>query len=181
VVLRPEHFPNAPRFIHGHNQLGVIRRPKPPARGCLCGCGELANPGKRFITGHNARGQKRSEATRQKLRDGKVGDRNPMYGKRAHNFKGRIYHSDGYVLQWAPEHPFASNGRVLEHRLLLEQYLRSQPHSPHLMRLGDQLYLRADIEVHHVDGVKDNNAIENLLPLTKVEHALLHQEQNRRR
>lgn len=182
VTLRPEHYPNAPRFLHGHNMTGVIRRPKPPPVACGCGCGQMAKAGNRFVNGHNARDQEMSPETRQKLRDGKVGARNPMFGKHPPNFKGRIYHTNGYVLQWAPEHPFASNGRVMEHRLLLEQYLRiTQPHSPHLVLLGEQLYLEPDIEVHHIDGVKDNNAIANLLPLTKVEHARLHAELKRSR
>jgi len=101
-----------------------------------------------------------------------------MYGRRAPNFKGRIYHGDGYVLVWQPEHPFASNGRVFEHRLVVERHLRQvSPGSDYLMPLGEQLYLRPDIEVHHLDGIKDNNTIENLQPMTGRDHALLHWDQ----
>lgn len=101
-----------------------------------------------------------------------------MFGKRAPNFKGRIYHGDGYVLIWAPEHPFASNGRVFEHRLVVEQHLRERdPSSPFLVKLGGRMYLRPGIDVHHLDEVKDHNAIGNLLPLGRADHAILHYEE----
>lgn len=175
VTLRPEHFPTALRFIHGHNPAVTHVKPKPPTAECDCGCGQMTTPGKRFRAGHNGRGKERPAETRAKQSAAMLGTLNPQYGKRAPNFKGRIYHGDGYVLLWAPEHPFASNGRVFEHRLVVEQHLReTDPGCGLLLLLGDQLYLRPDIEVHHLDEVKDNNAVENLLPLTKSEHATLH-------
>lgn len=84
-------------------------------------------------------------------------------------------------MEEAPEHPFATKGYVFQHRLVVERHLRdAQPDSPHLERIGDQLYLRRDIDIHHEDGVKDNNAIENLTPLTRVEHTQLHWTRGKR-
>lgn len=110
----------------------------------------------------------------------KRGHLNPMHGKTPPNFRGRIRHPDGYVQVWVPSHPFASNGRVFEHRLALEGHLRTNdPGCCHLILLGRQLYLDPEIQVHHIDGVKDNNAVGNLMPLTASEHARLHWEQRR--
>jgi hypothetical protein len=87
------------------------------------------------------------------------------------------YH--GYVKVDARDHPFSDrDGYVLEHRLVAEEHLRdTNPSSPYLMQLGYKLYLRPEIVVHHIDGVKDNNDRSNLLPLTNSEHTALHHAQ----
>jgi len=88
---------------------------------------------------------------------------------------GRAAHSSGYVYQAAKDHPFASNGYVFEHRLVMEAWLReNDPESPFLIRLGDQLYLSPDFVVHHRDENKANNSIENLECMTPAEHRRHH-------
>jgi HNH endonuclease/NUMOD3 motif-containing protein len=180
VNVRPEHYPRVPTFLHGHNAAVTHRKALPDRLLCECGCGSFANNGKRFISGHNGRGVPRSEETRRKCSASKLGERNPMHGKKPANFLGRIYHPDGYVQIWTPNHPYACNGRVFEHRLVLEDHLRlTDPASPHLIRLGLRLYLNPAIQVHHIDGIKDNNVVENLMPLSASEHTRLHHEQRR--
>ena len=62
---------------------------------------------------------------------------------------GRTIDRDGYVLLWYPFHPHATKtGYVREHRLVMEE---------HLGRL-----LQPWEVVHHRNGVRANNAIENL-------------------
>lgn len=69
--------------------------------------------------------------------------------------------SRGYVLIKMPEHHAANpNGYVPEHRYVMEEHL-GRP-------------LRRDEQVHHRDGNKANNAIENLQIVTPSEHTLLH-------
>lgn len=67
---------------------------------------------------------------------------------------------NGYVMAWAPDHPRASRGRVLEHILVVEQVL-GRPLEP-----GEQ--------VHHKDGNKQNNAPENLQVMSASEHKRHH-------
>lgn len=71
-----------------------------------------------------------------------------------------IAHSAGYLLAWAPEHPRASRGRVLEHILVAEKMLGRS--------------LQDDEQVHHKDRDKKNNDPGNLLVLTASEHTRLH-------
>ena len=62
---------------------------------------------------------------------------------------GRTKTTLGYILINNPEHPFAdSNGYIYEHRLVMEK------------KLGR--YLKLDERVHHINGIKDDNRIENL-------------------
>lgn len=66
------------------------------------------------------------------------------------NWKGgRIRHKAGYMMIRAPEHPRSSgSGYVFEHVLVMEEQLGR--------------YLFSDEFVHHRNGVKDDNRVENL-------------------
>jgi hypothetical protein len=62
---------------------------------------------------------------------------------------GRIIDASGYILVRAPDHPHAnSGGYVYEHRWIVEQALGR--------------YLLPEEVVHHLDGDKQNNDLENL-------------------
>jgi len=62
---------------------------------------------------------------------------------------GRIVDKDGYVLLKSIDHPLATAaGYVREHRLVMEK------------KIGR--YLTRDEVVHHIDGDRQNNRIENL-------------------
>ncbi len=74
---------------------------------------------------------------------------------------GKYINEDGYVLLWAPNHPAAHGGKyVLEHRLVMER---------HLGRL-----LRRDESIHHRNGIKSDNRIENLEVMSPSKHSRLH-------
>lgn len=79
-------------------------------------------------------------------------------GKKGGNNKGgRIKDKFGYIQIWKPEHPNAKiAGYVHEHRLVMSEYL-GRP-------LDSKEY------VHHRNGIKDDNRVENLELLTKKVH-----------
>ncbi len=90
--------------------------------------------------------------------------------KNPHWKGGRVQHTEGYVYVSAPDHPLSSNGYVLEHRLVMERWLKeNDPGSPFLIRV-----LSPDFVVHHEDGDKENNAIDNLVCMTPSEHLKHH-------
>jgi len=107
---------------------------------CICKCDFC---GKRFI-------RKASEAERGKFQfcDQKC------FGKwsKDHNGNwkgGRIKHCGGYIYIRKKEYPcFNKNGYVFEHRLIMEKYLGR--------------YLTSDETIHHINGIKDDNRLENL-------------------
>lgn len=138
----------------------------------------MATPGRRYINGHNSTGRRLSAEARANIADAKRGAGNPQYGKRPANYNGGFRHTDGYLMVHAPDHPFSGvKGYVLAHRLVVEQHLREHhPGSPFLIRVDRVAYLRPEIEVHHINEIKDDNRIENLQPMTKAEHCALHRE-----
>lgn len=76
------------------------------------------------------------------------------------NIKKLVSKGD-YIYAVVPEHPNANkHGYVLLHRIIIED---------HLGRI-----LNSNEVVHHIDGNKKHNTIENLKLMTATEHAKLH-------
>lgn len=74
---------------------------------------------------------------------------------------GQRKHSNGYIEMKCPEHPQANCcGYVLQHRLVMEQHLGR--------------YLTKDEVVHHINGDKEDNRIENLIHLMRSAHQSMH-------
>lgn len=109
---------------------------------CECGCGELilvvdrrGRP-RRFQIDHRCRMPRKSHDF--------SGENNPAW-------RGGSY-IDGYGYKhiWKPDHPFCDHqGYVKEHRLVMEKYLGR--------------YLTREEVVHHINGDKLDNRIENLM------------------
>ena len=72
-------------------------------------------------------------------------------GEKSISWKGgKTIGSDGYILVLKHNHPFRQkSGHVREHRLVMEK------------RIGR--YLQPFEKVHHINGIKTDNRIENLL------------------
>lgn len=71
------------------------------------------------------------------------------HGSEHFAWKEKTINTQGYVLVWAPDHPFADNHkRFREHRLVMEKYLGR--------------FLSPNEDVHHKNGDKTDNRIENL-------------------
>jgi len=90
-------------------------------------------------------------------------------GKFHPNWKGgRRKTIHGYIEIYCPRHPHCTTRKcILEHRLVME------------INLGR--YLGLDEIVHHKNGIKDDNRIENLEIMTNGEHVRMHGIGNKRR
>lgn len=83
-------------------------------------------------------------------------------GVNSGNFKNYTQRTkDGYILKRVANHPFAnSRGYVRESRLVAEKHLG--------------FYLPKKFIVHHINGVKDDDRIENLAIMTIGAHSAFH-------
>ena len=74
---------------------------------------------------------------------------------------GRIKEA-GYILIYSPKHPLrAKDKRVQEHRLVMEKHLGR--------------YLLSTEIIHHINGIKDDNRLENLMIFkSNIEHLNFH-------
>lgn len=83
-------------------------------------------------------------------------------GEKSPNWTGgRKRNVQGYILVKTPDHPFCnSNGYVYEQRLVMEKHLGH--------------YLDPKVRVHHINGNRGDNRIENLVVLTCSKHAQIH-------
>lgn len=83
-------------------------------------------------------------------------------GTRSVNWKGgRSSDGQGYIRIWKPDHPSSNHGYILEQRLVVERQLGR--------------YLKKNEVVHHINGVRNDNRIENLVVMTRHEHPANHQ------
>jgi len=90
-------------------------------------------------------------------------------GKNSGNWKGgKRKKLDGYIAVLIPEHPLANcDGCVAEHRLVMEK------------KLGR--YLLPKEEIHHINAIRDDNRIENLILFAnRAEHIKFHREEEQR-
>lgn len=85
-------------------------------------------------------------------------------GKNHSKWKGgRIKMKNGYILIYSPDHPNklkTGKGYVMEHRLVMEKSIGR--------------YLEKWEVVHHINGVRDDNRIENLVLTQTGKHIAEH-------
>lgn len=84
-------------------------------------------------------------------------------GSQNNNWKGgEISDGHGRVLIYAPGHPYASycGTHIYRYRLVVERHLGR--------------YLLPSEIVHHINGIKDDDRLENLQVMTQSQHASLH-------
>lgn len=133
---------------------------------CACGCGikflryDKERRPRKFINGHNSWGNKNSLGKRHS-EEWKLQASERMSGENNPAWKGgRVYTAFGYIWVNTPGHPNpSSKNYVFEHRLMMEQHLGR--------------YLRREEVVHHINGVKDDNRIGNLMLFANdSEHAI---------
>ena len=104
-------------------------------------------------------GHTHSEETKKKISESKKGSAPWNKGKKfpqisgSKNNKwngGKRGHSAGYILLLVKNHPFCNkSGYVYEHRIIMEKHI--------------ERFLDPKERVHHVNGIKNDNRIDNLI------------------
>ena len=95
-----------------------------------------------------------------KVRDQK-GEKNTQWKGGKHYNEVTEYH-----FTRVPDHPHQYNGYIVNHRLVMEQYLK--------ILFDEDVYIPSHIDVHHIDENKENNSLINLELLEHGEHTMAH-------
>ena len=78
------------------------------------------------------------------------------------------------IFVYDPTHPYSNKyGRVTKHRLVVEQNYYNFDFK-YFEEINGRIVLRKSSHVHHIDGNHNNNDITNLIPVTRAEHRMIH-------
>ena len=88
--------------------------------------------------------------------------KNVKRGKKSPNWKGGKFVRNGYIYVYAPDNPHHHQKYYAEHRLVMEK--------------KHGRFLEPREHVHHIDGSRNNNRVENLIVLSPSEHNKKHPE-----
>jgi len=126
---------------------------------CSLSCASVFN-NTNGITG--MKGKKHTKETIQDMSENRQGQHK---GNKFGWKKGKTK-CNGYWMIYKPEHPKANSmgkGYVRQNRLVMEEFLGR--------------YLNENEVIHHVNGIKDDDRIENLVIMLKQEHLSLHHKE----
>lgn len=139
--------------------LSTVRR-RLIAAGCAM---RTAGPPKGYKFSEEAR-KNMSAAKKGKMTEAQkkaISERNSCNYNGLNGYGHTKTHNRGYVLGYAPRHPNAhKDGYVMEHTLVME------------MSLGR--YLDPNEVVHHINRIRSDNRIENLVLMDSKEHCRMH-------
>ena len=86
---------------------------------------------------------------------------------------GKYFAKSGYVRE--KRNVLGTSTALLEHRKVIQEaMLKLAPWHPFLIEVNGKKVLSSQIEVHHIDRVRENNELSNLLAVTKDAHAQIH-------
>jgi hypothetical protein len=149
------------KYLKGHHVKGKKFKRSPEY------CAYISERMKKQLTeSHHFKGKtKETCAGLKRISETRKGELNASYGKfgeESGNWKGGKWRNDrGYIHIRVKDHPNASHGYVLQHALVMEEYLGR--------------HIRKGEVIHHINGQKDDNSITNLWLCNGSKHRSAHE------
>lgn len=148
---------------------------KPNCKCVICGKEMYLKPYrlKRTVTGVVCGAECFNELARIRM----IGNKNHQYGLKGDknaSFKNKLTKSCGYYMEYVPDHPYANrSGRIRQHRVIVERNYELYDQK-FFTKINGYLVLKKEYDVHHINEIKTDNRVENLMVLTRGEHSTLH-------
>lgn len=103
---------------------------------------------------------------------GLIGDKNSSFKNE------NTINNYGYVLEYCPGHPrphdkYVKGCRVKQHRLVIERNYKLFD-SKYFETINNFIVLKQEYDIHHMNGIKTDNRLENLEIVSRSEHTSLH-------
>lgn len=133
----------------------------------------------RLVNGELTCSRKCCAILRSEKMKGKGNHQYGLIGENNSSFKGKETISNyGYILEHCPGHPKPHDkshktARVKQHRLIVERNYEKFD-SKFFEIISGWIVLKQNYDVHHINEIKTDNRIENLVVLTRSEHTKLH-------
>lgn len=125
---------------------------------CVC-CGKQFERTESDYKWCKERGYRNNFCSHKCRVENNIGEKHPSWKG------GRRYNDMGYVMRYCPQHPKNIYGYYFEHRIIMEEHLGR--------------YLDSSESIHHINGKKDDNRLENLQVMTNSEHSKLTYRQHK--
>lgn len=161
-MKKGEHMSDAQRLKISNSHKGLKVSPEHRAKISATLKGrELSEETKKRMS-EARKGRVMSQESRAKISATRLLKKIPgQKGSDSPKWKGGIKNHGGYKLIHMPDHPRADHtGYVREHVLVM---------CKHLNRILDTNEI-----VHHINGIKDDNRLENLIVMTRADHTSEH-------
>jgi len=149
-----------------YNYLHKYGLPTRPQKETFTMRGQKLSKEQCLVISKREKGKVLSSETKSKISEAHKG----VYSNKSKYGGHRKERSDGYIKIYLPTHPLATKGGyVMEHILVMEEFVGK--------------IITRDQVVHHVNKIRNDNRISNLLLMTFKEHASFHmkERQNKRR
>jgi predicted phosphodiesterase/5-methylcytosine-specific restriction endonuclease McrA len=163
-VRRGAVFTDQHRKHLSENKKAFYNKTVKASKQCDCGCGEWTKPGNNFVLGHNRKNEVFSEEHRSKISSMKKGIPVPIERrKQISETLKKFYSNKENHPQWKGGVSTELYGELFN--ASLKELVRTKYNRTCQICGKSEIELKVKLSIHHIDYNKQNNDLDNLIPL----------------